>query len=101
MKKEVPKHDSKQLPPLPPEATKPAEAPAKRDSSSRSSLSFGEELQQEYDRLMHVMGKQPVPDAVKSVMAERDISPEVAESSSSQKFSNDEALAKLEFGILN
>ena len=100
VKKEVSKHDSKQLPHLPPEATEHAEASAKRGSDNRKSLSFGQELQQEYDRLMQNIGKEPIPDAVKSVMEERDLSPKVAESLDSQKFSNNEALSKLEFGIL-
>lgn len=89
--------DSKQVPLL------PISAPAlPKEKVSRKSLSFSEELQQEYDRLMEMMGEQPSPGAVMSVIGEFDFSsPKTAGTSpEKQKFLNDEALSKLEFGIL-
>jgi hypothetical protein len=90
--KETPRRDSKQLPPFPAEATT---IQTKGDSKA---LSFSEELQQEYDRLMEVMGEQPNPGAVMRVFGELDFKTQSVDDV--QKFSNDEALAKLEFGIL-
>lgn len=83
------KHDSKQLPPLPPKS--PTE-------EKKKSLSFSDELQQEYDRLMEMMGQQPNPGAVYSVVGELDL--KSGKVNDEPKFSNDEALSKLEFGIL-
>jgi hypothetical protein len=90
--KETPRHDSKQLPALPTEAT------TRQKNDDSKALSFSEELQQEYDRLMEVMGEQPNLGVAMRVVGKLDGTTQDADEM--QKFSNDEALAKLEFGIL-
>ena len=92
MAKEPPRHDSKQLPAL------PADATSRQKHGDSKALSFSEELQLEYDRLMEVMGEQPNPGAVLRVVGKGDGSTQDVDDV--RKFSNDEALAKLEFGIL-
>jgi hypothetical protein len=86
------RHDSKDPPLLPVEAT------PEKEKDHRDSLTFGEELQQEYDRLMEVMGEKPNPGAVMRVVGGFEFKTQAFQDP--QKFSNDEALSKLEFGIL-
>jgi hypothetical protein len=86
------KHDSEDLLPLPVEAT------PEKEKDHRDSLSFSEELQQEYDRLMEVVGEKPNPAAVMRVVGGLEFKTQAFQDP--QKFSNDEALSKLEFGIL-
>lgn len=86
------RHDSKDLPAL------PVEAITENKTDHHGSLTFSEELQQEYDRLMEVMGEKPNPGAVMRVIGGFEFKKQAFQDP--QKFSNDEALSKLEFGIL-
>jgi hypothetical protein len=90
--KETLRHDSKELPALAVETT------PEKENDHHSSLFFGEELQREYNRLMEIMGENPNPGAVMRVVGGFEFKTQAFQDP--QKFSNDEALSKLEFGIL-
>ena len=82
----TPKRDSKQLPPVPAE------------SDDRRSMSFSEELEREYDKVT-VMIENMDHKAVDPASTARWFDVGMDKIAQPTKFSNEEALAALEFGL--